>query len=203
MKKKFLAFFVCLAFSALVSGCLSVPLGYCDKKEFAPKHIPATKKYPITFSVHVIDNVNGKDPKAIAQRIEKALVKTNLFSSVNYSAYPQQYSYHLNFNIWLSGSAGANDPLLEFWAGMTCGLLPFGVDFFGDIGANLYLRGENIASFGKTELVRQIWWLPLVVVSPLTPIIETHTYYSVIDAIVCDIATYHYNRFILEKELMK
>lgn len=142
--------------------------------------------------------VFGKSPEDFQESVGVALEKTGLFSSVRNTREPQD-DYHVTFNFWRSGTSMLDATA----AGMICGsslmLIPVGEDLTLDASANIILRRKNVVGFGEAERVRIIYWLPFLpfFISGLVSV--DYMDQKVVDAIVNDVAIYHYENFIKNK----
>ncbi|MBR6797279.1 MAG: hypothetical protein IKM45_01135 [Opitutales bacterium] len=205
MKKNIFTFVFLFGIGALLSGCLSYSRGYCDSTVFQRKNLNETQKYPITFSVDYIQAdfverpLNGDNDTGFRDALRKALEETGLFSSVQYERTASDDSYHIEFRVWRSGT----DQATSAGAGVVCGgtlfLIPAGVDETLDASANIVLRNKTLASFGKAESVRTVYWLPLLPFC-ISPII-THNYVDgkLVNSLVSEVARFHYEQFVLAK----
>lgn len=206
MKKNIFTFTFLSGIIVLLSGCLSYSRGYCDSAVFQRKNLSETQKYPITYSVDYIQAdfveqpLNGDNDTGFRDALRKALEATGLFSSVQYEQAATENSYHIEFRVWRSGT----DRSTAEGAGVVCGstlfLIPAGVDETLDASANIVLRNKTLASFGKAESVRTVYWLPFLPLC-VSPII-THNYVDnkVVEALVNEVAKFHYDHFVVGEE---
>lgn len=205
MRKSFFAI-VAVLFATGLSGCLSYSRGYCDGEVFLRKNLTESQKYPITYSVEYIQAdlvespLNGDNNIGFRDALRKALEETGLFSSVQYERTASDDSYHIEFRVWRSGT----DRSIAEGAGVVCSstlfLIPAGVDETLDVSANIVLRNKDLASFGKAESVRTVYWLPFLPLC-VSPII-THNYVDnkVVEALVNEVAKFHYDHFVVGEE---
>lgn len=204
MKRELLAAAI-LAGTSLLSGCLAYTGGYCDGNEVAELGAPAGRRFPVTYSVECIQSdfaialapeYGGKTEGDFVRGVGEALEKTGMFASVRYADRPGNDAYHIAFRFYRSGTGiYASDLDCLICASLT--LIPVGCETSIDASADIFVRGKSIAGFGEAETGRIIYWLPFL------PFFFTGLTYidnmdeAVMNAIVNDVAAYHYENFVL------
>lgn len=204
-----------LALAALLpfqQGCVYAGRnGYCDEKPLVRKSIPLSMKIPVTYSVEIfradgiVKNVDGIEGvhggSYFVGEIGRALQKTGLFSEVSYTGKDVGSDYHISFRFWRSGTTQEDwVTYMTPWC-FTFFLVPGGCEYTLDASANIFVGGKSGRGFGEAETSRVVMWLPFV-----------FTFFtgfwhigrmddSVINAIVNDVAEYHYKNFILQKNV--
>jgi len=199
--KTILLFFSHIVVVSLLSGCLSFTNGYCEGGDVVQTNTPKSKQVPLSYSV-VFTQCQGTDrpiagysPEKFRKRIGEALMKTGLFSSVQYSPEVRDDAYHVHFEFQRAGTSTANAIFAGIVSGWTLFLIPTGEDFTLDGSAEVYLRGKAIGGLAEAERVRVIYWLPFLpfFISGLVSV--DYMDGKVVNSIVNDVVKFHIQEF--------
>lgn len=190
-----------IIFATLVSGCLSFTNGYCKGGDIKQTNTPKSKKVPLSYSVSLAQSpatecpVFGYSIEDFRKRIGESLLKTGLFSSVQYSHTIQNDSYHIAFEFLRSGTSRTDAEAAGIISGSTLFLIPVGTDMTLDGSAEIYLRGKPIGGLAEAERVRVIYWLPFLpfFISGLVSV--DYMDGKVANSIVNDVVEFHLQKF--------
>lgn len=189
----------------LPSGCLSYSRGYCNDADLLTSNANVSQKFPLTYSIEYIQAdfvepcVMGGDNRKLREVVEATLNKTELFSSIQYKQEAPEDSYHATFRFWRSGTDLGTAMGAGYLCGVTFCLIPVGVDTTLDASANLTLRGKNLATFGKAESMRTVFWLPFFPFSLSYFFTPGNVDEKIINALVTDIVEFHVKTYLGEK----
>ncbi len=199
--KTLLLFFSHIVVASLLSGCLSFTNGYCEGGEVMRTNIPKSKQVPLSYSVD-LTQCQGTDRPMFGYSLEKfrkrigdSLMKTGLFSSVQYSSEVKNDSYHIHFEFQRAGTPLQDAAASGMISGATLLIIPGGQDLTLDGSAEVYLRGKAIGGLAEAERVRVIYWLPFLpfFISGLVSV--DYMDGKVVNSIVNDVVKFHIQEF--------
>ena len=185
-----------------LTGCMIWDAGYTTNLPVTTNTIDSFYQTPITYTVTCKYRRNDifafPTEKSLRDKIEKALKRTGLFSSVRYGQESDKAAYHIEFTFYQGGTRISQSARIGMFAGYTLCLIPCGETFTFDGAAKLYLQGGAIFSTAKAEQERCMIWLPL---APIGLFMNSWTACSAmengtVNALVEEVANEHKRRFL-------
>ena len=175
-------FFIILFFVS--SSCATITTSYTPKTN--NKILPIIEnedKKDITFSVSYsdlsgLDTVNGqiKRETTIVKTLRKIFNKTNLFKKIKYTIENEKGDYHYHIDIKVSGTTPIDRYALAYMSGSSLMLIPIWLNFNIDASMFVYKENKEIYSITTVERIRDIYWLPTIILTPFLNHLTTITY---------------------------
>ena len=170
--------YLIILLSIFISGCATMPAGYIPKTNQTNKNIILDKadRKDITFSISFNSEVGNEESdklyKMLMNTIKEKFTETKLFRRVHFVPFEQRGKYHYHFDMKLTGSLPNQQIAIGTLGGMTMLTIPVVMNFYVDTTMYLYINNKEVYSISSPELVRDIYWLPLII---LTPFLNHHT----------------------------
>ena len=155
-----------------ITGCATIPAGYTPNKNLNDYNVKLDKKdrKDITFSIsyysQVSDDETEKFYKMMMKSVKENFAKTKLFRRVHYVPFEQKGKYHYHFDMKLTGTPPNKQLATGLLSGYTLMLFPMSMEFYVDTTMFLYVNNKEVYSVSSPELVRDVYWLPFIILSP-------------------------------------
>jgi hypothetical protein len=134
-------------------------------------NIADIEKKDITFSVgyyHQVDSIDSSYRTGVVNTFRKYFDRTNLFSKIHYVSTDEPSYYHYHFMVRMVGEGThANHIAIGYLSGIALMLIPFWLNNDIDITMTYSIGGKEIYSVTIAERMTEVFWLPLVAVSPI------------------------------------
>lgn len=186
--KKCLLFFLVY----VLTGCAAYIHGYIPNEKENSIMIDKEKRKDIAFSIsydsQIGNELSGYIQKTMIDDIKDTFGKSQLFGRVHYLPYSDKNKYHYHFDIKLSGANPSEQSEKGTLIGLTLGLIPISINYYVDITMFVFENGKEVYSITAPEEVSNVYWLPLIIVSPFM------NYYSAVPRVLNKS-----NRYFLQK----
>ena len=160
MQSKFLA----ALFAIITSGCMMWDAGYTENGPVFRYDVGEMEQVPITYGVSLYldtpDLIAAPSEQSLSKKIEEALKKTGMFSSVGYGTSVGDDSYHVDFSFRQTMMDADARMGAVLGAAYSLTLIPVYEICMFDSTAILSIKGKPIYSTAKAEEMRCLIWLP-------------------------------------------
>lgn len=169
-------------FILLLSGCATISSGYIPMSDLEYSYLEITKEYrkDITFSLSYYSQVGTEESASEHRKMVKAirehLQKTKLFKKVHYVSFEDRSNYHYHFDMKSTGTPPKNQIATAMLAGYTLTLIPMWMNFNIDTTMFLYVNNKEVYSVTAPENIKDVYWLPFIVISPFFNHMTTGAY---------------------------